>query len=232
MKARFSVLFVVFISMISFSHAGTKDCVDCAPKTVSPDVQPDKKPVVELKKAVSQPIAMAASAPLVIPKTEVGRAPAVETKLDSKESFQDVYCLRFQMAADTVDVEALLEKANEGPRKESFDEFWTSHSCKAYLKTSMKVPVIYNTANNPVKNENFPKAIHDFLIEERNDPALWLKMINTPTDQGFTFLDYLKYSYDQNYTLKHTQEAANRIIAYVCKNGGVYSKYKDSAKCP
>jgi hypothetical protein len=219
--------------MTACSLAETKDCADCSPKTIGTGVQPDRKSVIELKDALSAPIAMAATAPLVIAKAAVGRAPAEETRLDSKESFQDVYCHRYQMAQDTVDVEALLEKANEGPRKESFVEFWTSHSCRAPSKNDMNVPVIYNTVNNPVKNEIFPKTIHDFLIEERNDPDTWMKMINTPTDQGFTFLDFIKYNEDRNnYKLKETQEASNRIMLYVCKNGGNYSKYKDSAKCP
>lgn len=126
-----SLSLFLFMTMTACSMAETKDCADCSRKTIGSEVQPDKKPVVELKKALTAPIAMAATAPLVIAKAEVGRAPAEEKKLDSKESFQDVYCGRYLMAQDTVDVEALLERANEGPRKESFVEFWTSHSCRA-----------------------------------------------------------------------------------------------------
>jgi hypothetical protein len=29
-----------------------------------------------------------------------------------------------------------------------------------------------------------------------------------------------------------TLDAAQRIVQYLCQNGGVYSKYKDTVKCP
>lgn len=223
----------LFISQTACSFAETKDCVDCSRKTIGAEVQPDKKPVVELKKAVSEPIAMAAKAPLVIAKSEPSRGPAGEKKIGSKDTYQYLYCEKFQGAREPIDVEFLLEEANEGPYKDSFNDFWVGHNCTASMLNTMKAPVIYNTANNPIKNVNFPQTIHEFLVEERKDPEAWLKMINTPTSEGHTFLDYLKFNFDnKNYQLKKTQDAANRIIEYICKNGGVYSKYKETAKCP
>jgi len=34
------------------------------------------------------------------------------------------------------------------------------------------------------------------------------------------------------YSVKIDRDAALRVVAWLCKNGGVYAKYKDAARCP
>lgn len=154
-------------------------------------------------------------------------------KVSSKKSYQQAFCDKFEMAQDTVDVETLMEEMEASPYPESFNEFWTTPACHAPRKNDTEVPVIFNTASDPVRSENFPETVHDYFIENRKDRKTWLQAINTTTSDGYTFLDYLQYNVERgNYSLKRAQEAANKIITYVCRHGGVYSKYKNTVNCP
>ena len=154
-------------------------------------------------------------------------------KVSSKESFQQAYCNDFQMAEDTVDIETILEKMEKSPYAKNLNEFWTTPACEAPKKLDTKVPIIFNTATDVFKSEKFPEAVHDYFLEEKKDLKTWLALINTKTSDGLTFLDYLQYNISkENYSSKTTLDAASRIVKYLCANGGVYSKYKDSVKCP
>ncbi|MBO9537749.1 hypothetical protein [Herbaspirillum sp.] len=153
-------------------------------------------------------------------------------KVSSKRSYQQAFCDKFEMAQDTVDVETLMEDMAASPYPESFNEFWTTPACHAPMKNDTEVPIIFNTASDPVRSENFPGTVHDYFIEDRKDRKTWLQAINTTTSDGYTFLDYLQYNIERgHYSLKRTQEAAGKIIAYVCRHGGVYAKYKNTVKC-
>lgn len=154
-------------------------------------------------------------------------------RTSSKESYQQGFCNKFEAAQDTVDVENIFEDIDSSPYKSSLEEFWTTPACLVSLRTTAKGTILFNTASNTVKNENFPQVVHDFLIEEKNRPDIWLKAINSTTSDGYTFLDYLQYTIARDYYKGNgTRDAALRIISYLCKNGGMYSKYKETEKCP
>lgn len=229
----FSLSLFSYLILTVCSFAETKDCVDCFRKTIGAEVQPDKKSVVELRNAVVAPVEMASKGPLVIAKP-TGRAPAVESgKISQKDGFQLRFCMQFEQAQDTVDVETMIEDMENSPYASDITEFWTTSACHAPSKNDVNVPIIYNTASNPVKNELFPKVVHDYFLNDKKDMQSWLRAINSTTSDGYTFLDFIQYNILRgNYSLKKTSDAAQRIVTYLCKNGGVYSKYKDSAKCP
>lgn len=156
-------------------------------------------------------------------------------KISKKEDLQLRFCMQFEQAQDTVDVETLLEdmEALSGKYGENAYAFWTTPSCHAPRKNDTEVPIIFNTASDPVRSENFPRTVHDYMVEERKDRTTWLRAINTTTSDGYSFLDYLQYNIERgNYSLKRTQDAVNKIIAYICLHGGTYSKYKNTVKCP
>jgi hypothetical protein len=157
---------------------------------------------------------------------------ATAQKVSTKESYQESYCLKYGMAEDTVDVETIFEEMDASPFPYSMVEFWTAPVCRAPQKLDSKVPMIFNTAENVHQAENFPKAIREYLLEVKHDSATWLKIINSKSSDGLTFLDYMYYSINHNmYTIQETKDAAQRIVNYICKNGGLYSKYKDDVKC-
>lgn len=156
----------------------------------------------------------------------------VSSQISSKKFFQKAACDRFEMAQDTVDIESIFEDTENSSYAKYLNEFWTTPACVAYFKNDTPAPIIFNTASNTPKNENFPRAVHDYFVEEKHSPEIWLKTINTTTSDGYTFLDYLQYNFDRgNYKEKDSREAALRIISFLCKNGGVYSKYKQTSKC-
>ena len=146
------------------------------------------------------------------------------------------FCFQYQAAQDTVDVETLLEEMEkEAPRyASSMKELWTTPGCRAPLKTDTLVPILFNTASNAPKNEKFPKVIHDYFVDDKKDPQTWLKAINTTTSDGLTFLDFMHHLFARHHydSVKASKDAALRIVKYICSTGGVYSKYKDSARCP
>lgn len=165
--------------------------------------------------------------------TLVAATGKLAAKVSSKESHQQAYCNDYQMAQDTIDIETMFEDMEASPYAKNLNEFWTTPACHAPMKNDIKVPIIFNTATDVFKSEKFPEAVHDYFLEEKKDLKTWLALINTKTSDGLTFLDFLQYNISkERYSSKASSEAANRIVKYLCENGGVYSKYKDSAKCP
>lgn len=153
-------------------------------------------------------------------------------KVSSKDSYQDGYCMQFASAEDTVDIETMFEDIEASPYAKNLNEFWTAPACNTDMKHHLKVPIMFNTAINAPKSENFPQAVHDYFVEEKNNPQAWLEIVNAKSSDGSTFLDFLQFNLQRNYySVKPSKDAALRIVDYLCKNGGVYSKYKDSVKC-
>lgn len=153
-------------------------------------------------------------------------------KVSSKDSYQRAFCMQFEMAQDTVDVETLIENMETSPYAGSMKEFWSTPACHAPLKNDTEVPILFNTASDPVRSEKFPKVVHDYLVTDKKDAQTWLKAINTRTSDGYTFLDFLRFNLGSGFYGKASRDAAQRVVAYLCENGGVYSRFKDSAKCP
>ncbi len=226
------VLVSFFVLSFSFFAMSKEDCATCTKTSLDEAVKPDKKVVIELKNAVGVPLSLAKKSPLVITKNSAGRAPAGERAVSPKSDYQESFCMQYEMAQDTVDVETIMEKIEACPYSSSFNEFWITPACHAPRKNDTNVPIIFNTATDVYRMVDFPKTIYEYFVEERKDPKLWLLAINTKTSDGYTFLDYLHYNFLRgNYASGPLTDAANRIIAYVCAHGGEYSKYKDSKSC-
>jgi hypothetical protein len=154
-------------------------------------------------------------------------------KVTPKASYQQGFCDKYQMAEDTVDVDTIFEDIDASPYASAMEEFWTAPVCDAPQKLSSKVPIIFNTAHNVTQAENFPQAVREYLLEVKKDTTTWLKIINSKSSDGYTFLDFMQYNISyENYRLQESKDAAQRIVQYLCQNGGVYSKYKDTVKCP
>lgn len=215
---------LALFSLTSFGAELPYDCVDCKKDSIGVEVQPDRKSVVDLRRAVALPMALASTSSLVITKAN---------KIDSKESYQYVYCEKYQMCEDKYDLKELIKEVEATPYSDSIIEFWTKPACSARKKTDMLVPILYNSVNDVYRTEKFPSVVYDYFVNKKKDPQSWLKAINTKTSEGFTFLDFLQFNIDRNnYSTPETMDAALRIVSYLCKNGGVYSKYESSKKCP
>jgi hypothetical protein len=179
-----------------------------------------------------RPIALACLATLMLSPlyaaAQPDKAKNVENgkHVDSKKGYQDVFCEKFKLCQDTVDVETLLEEMEKSPYPSSFNEFLTSPVCLSQTKDQVRVPMLFNTAYNPTRDGDFPEVVRDYLVDERHDNATWLKAINTRTEDGYTFLDYMQYNISHdNYRTEATMKAAQKVVAYLCQNGGVYSHY-------
>jgi len=159
-------------------------------------------------------------------------AKKVTSKVAPKEEYQQRFCTQFEISEDTVDVETMFEDMEASPYEKNISGFWTTSSCRASLFSKAPVPIIFNTANDTVKNEEFPTVVHDYFVKGKKSPEVWLKAINTTNSEGYTFLDYLQYNIDRGYYKgTGTKDAALRIVSYLCRNGGVYSKLKNTARC-
>jgi hypothetical protein len=154
-------------------------------------------------------------------------------KVNEKMDYQGSYCLRFEQAEDDVDIETMFEQMEASPYASRLVDFWTTPACHAPTKNDTDVPILFNTATDVYKSEKFPAAIHDYLVNEKKQPEAWLKAINTKTTDGYTFLDLMQYNLARGYySSKESRESASKVVKYLCQNGGVYSKYKDTAECP
>jgi hypothetical protein len=157
----------------------------------------------------------------------------VGDKVWSKIVYQHVFCDKFSGAKDTVDVETIFEDMDTCPYPNSTAEFWTTPECSSTANINTKVPIIFNTAEDVISNEDYPKTVREYLLEVKKDTAMFTKIINAKSTDGLTFLDYLQFNISINrYSTQDSMDAAKRIIQYLCKYGGVYSKYKDTVKCP
>lgn len=217
--------FVVLVTSFSVHSKDISDvnCAECSTaKNKVLEGQPNNKPINDLVASTAQPINLAKAI-----KKDGGAVPK-----SAIDSYLLGFCMQYQAAQDTVDVETLFEEMEQTPYASK--DYWTTPACRAPLKTDTAVPIIFNTASNAPKNENFPKVVHDYFVNDKKDPQTWLKVINTKTSDGLTFLDFMQYNLGRGHydSVKASKDAALRIVAYICKNGGVYSKYKDSAKCP
>lgn len=231
--------FFMMMSLLITSAVYSKDirdddnCVDCSgPKLKIVEGQPDKQPIKELVAVTAKPIDIAKNmkTDLVIAKTG-GRGPASVTG-SSKESYQGAVCDKFEMAQDKFDVKVIIKEIEASAYPEHMKEFWTNPVCRAPNKNDIKVPALYNTASDVFRSEKFPSVVYDYFVNKKNDRETWLKAINTKTSDGMTFLDFLQYNIDQkNYGTPELMEPALRIVSYLCKNGGVYSKYAATSKC-
>jgi hypothetical protein len=149
------------------------------------------------------------------------------------EDDQIGFCMKFEQAEDDVDIETMFENMEKVPYAKEVKDFWTTPACHAPQKPDIKVPILFNTANNTPKNETFPRAVHDYFVEEKHNPKAWLEIVHAKSTDGSTILDFIQYNLNENnYRLEPSKDAAARIIKYLCQNGGVYSKYKDTAHCP
>lgn len=203
------LIFLAFVVGF-FGIAQGSDCVDCMAK-----LSEISKPLVELHKDVKGPL----------------EKMAVKTEVSSKRSYQGAYCMQFEICQDWVDVESMIDEMKKSPYPESLKEFWTTPACRAPLKNDTPVPIIFNVTIDPPRMEKFPSTIYEYFVEDNNDMETWLKIINTKTSDGYTLLDFIQYNINKreySLTLPHIR----RIVDFVCKHGGVYSKYKDSVKCP
>jgi hypothetical protein len=161
------------------------------------------------------------------------RIAAVEGKVSSKVDCQDTYCMQFNNAGDDVDIGTMFEDMEASPYASSLVDFWTTPACHAPQKNTIQVPIMFNSAIDPTQKETFPRAVHDYFIEEKHDPKAWLEIMHARSTDGSTILDFFQYNLDRGYySIQAPKDAALRIVKYLCQNGGVYSKYKDTAKCP
>lgn len=203
----------ILLEQNAYSRERVHDCTDCM-GTVLKQVAglPDSKPLSGLMASAQKTIEMAKS---------------------PKESYQDAFCMQFEASEDTVDVETILEDMEASPYSSSLSEFWSTPACNAPIKSDTTVPILFNTASSAFRSQDFPKVVHDYFVLDKKNPEAWLNAINTKTSDGLTFLDFMQVSSQRgNYTTKPMIEAAARIVSYLCKNGGVYSKYRETSKCP
>jgi hypothetical protein len=151
----------------------------------------------------------------------------------SRESYQERFCNMFTVAETNIDVETIFEEIDASPYANYATEFWTTAACRAPEKNDSQVPMIFNTAHIAAQAESFPKVVKKYLLEVKHDKTTWYKIINSKSTDGFTFLDYLQYNIDRgNYSTTETIEAVQRIVSYLCSNGGEYNTYKSTSKCP
>lgn len=203
------------------------DCGECmGPKAKLVEGGPDKKPFKELVAATKKPIEIA--------RKVASDGPVMMTKSTSpsKKEFQITVCDKFNFAKHPVDVETIFEEIESSPFSGDLNEFWSTPACYAENKIDTPVPVIFNTAANVIRMEKFPKVVYEYFLEEKNDQQAWLNAINTKTHDGYTFLDYIQYNFEKkNYDSPSLTAAASRIVDFLCKNGGTYSKYSGTKKC-
>lgn len=103
-------------------------------------------------------------------------------------------CMKYNIAQKGYDVIKIFKEIESSPYASDLNKLWTTQGCPSSIYTKMKVPFIYNTAYDAAGREEFPYEIYKYFVKKKHDPNTWKKLINTPTKDGLTFLDYIQYN--------------------------------------
>ena len=172
---------------------------------------------------------------LAAPDVSVTQAASLEAAGFSEDEliFVRRLCLQFDGAQNGYDVIKIFKFIAASPYAADMNKLWTTQGCPSSINTTMKVPFIFNTAVDPVGREDFIYAVYKYFVKKKNSPETWTKLINTPTKEGMTFLDYIQYNVVKNqYSTTETMDAAQRVVRDLCSKGGVYAKYQATMQCP
>lgn len=220
------LLLSTLIVLITMGCSTAKDCVECTKKTLGKDVQPDSKPVADLKKDVEPSLALALKGPLVITKND--RAPAGE--VNSKEDYQDIFCHKFaQIEGNFV---GLTIKEMEATSY-SVEEFFTTPSCQpGGYSNVVKSPILHVIADDPSKRIGFLDSIWLYYLKKRKEPSKFLEVVNAKNTKGETLLDYIEtMKLRGDYSSQGSQASLAQIISVACSHGAIYSTHSEK-KCP
>lgn len=203
--------FIVVSLMTSFcSEAFSEElCVKCMNKEL--EGAPNVVAVNGLAKEVS----------LVVGKME----PAY-----SFGSYQNTYCTKYQQIGQN-SLNQMIRDLKDTPYP--VDEYFQNAGCEPQKVGSTKSPMLHLTAEAPCTRVQFPQIIHKYYTVKRNEPDLWLRVINSKNTSGETYLDYIEaLSRQHEFSTEDSKECVNQLIKFACDNGAVYSKYKMNCPIP
>ena len=150
-----------------------------------------------------------------------------------EKNFFEILCMKYDNAQKGYDVIKIFKEIAASPYAADMNKLWTTQGCPSSIYTKMKVPFIYNTAYDAPGREEFIYEVYKYFVKKKNSPETWTRLINTPTKEGMTFLDYIQYNVLKNhYSTTPTMDAAQRIVRDLCSKGGVYAKYQATMQCP
>lgn len=225
------LLLSTLIVLSTMGCSTAKDCVECTKKTLGKDVQPDSKPVVDLKKDVEPSLELAAKGPLVITK-EISRAPAMEKQQSiSKEDYQEIFCMKFSQISEN-EVASLILEMEKTPYQ-PVDDYFTSAACTPRgWGGGIKSPMAQAIADDPSGRTKMLETFWKYYSKKRKEPSKFLDLVNAKNTQGETLLDYIETMFQRGmYSSEESKESVQQIVKLACSRGAVYSKYKDK-KCP
>ncbi len=140
----------------------------------------------------------------------------------------DKYCVEFNVSSNDRTIRPLLSELKD--KNFSVAETLSTPICvpsKGNEKHTL-MPMFHYAAESPDNCFNFPKHLYEFFLREKN-PDGFTQVVNSKNKLGQTFLDYLKYRYDDQKSSVIHPEIEKKYISifeYVCRRGGKFSYYK------
>jgi len=149
-------------------------------------------------------------------------------KMDDKGF--DKYCNEFYVSSNDKTIRPILSELKD--KNFSVAEVFSTPACVPFKnnETQTLMPMFHYTAESPDNCVNYPRQLFEFFNKNQN-PEGFTQVVNSKNKLGQTFLDYLKYRYDDEKSRGTLPEMEKKYIAifnYVCSKGGVFTYYKNA----
>lgn len=93
-----------------------------------------------------------------------------------------------------------------------------------------RVPMLQMAADDIGKKVEYPEVFYKYYKMKRKQPELFAEAINAKNTLGHTLLDYIAYLQEQGKYAPSAKSDIDRMLAFACSHGGIYSHYEKS--CP
>jgi hypothetical protein len=145
------------------------------------------------------------------------------------ESYMDLYCLKYTQISRN-ELNQMIRDIKETPY--NIDDYFLKAKCEPQKAAGVKMTMLQLTAEAPCTRAEYPQIIYKYYTVKRQEPKLWLEVLNSKNTKGETYLDYIELLVQNNeYSTKDGKECISQLVQFACKTGGVYSKIKNKT-CP
>lgn len=132
-----------------------------------------------------------------------------------------IYCLKFEQLSNTYELRKDIIEPMGKSSFSSLDAFWIDAYCTPSRIGGTVSPIVHLIAEEVGGRKAFLEYLYDFYVR-RNDPSLWLRVINAVNSRGMTVLDYIEYMRDDKELRREEMADIDRLIQFICGRGGQY----------
>lgn len=105
------------------------------------------------------------------------------------------------------------------------DRTWTYAGCEPSYISSTMSPIIHIIAENSTDRLEQLVELRKYYVDVKDNPAVWLLIVNSTNTKGQTVLDYMEYIEQTKRFVPIERPGIIRFKNFICSNGGEYLVY-------